>query len=408
MNVFSSPKRKGGRVKGLTPLKSKQGHAAFDEEDVRDDVSMTNKDDIAQMVNKKSTFDSIENDPEFKTAKVAVTVLGIMGGIICETNGKAKKQIDNRNARVLGDMPVMAIVTGFNQTTSTQVSATHVPSIPLSGKHITRNNSKKFNVAAVWQTDSERLDEPQTQSTMSFNRRIKKMDIDTHVEGQSKRCMYTAEKLNLVISLMRGSEMITLGTCLVHFTGLETQLVQVSLPVKVTKDAVHRAVGLIKGIKVKKLSKSDKRKRVKAISFKADPSRSYRLDEDASLSILLSSQIVNTRTQINQSSPSDTKIGRMIEIQPSSSSSFCGKESRQGSECSNESDEIVAIDSSTRNILNLPNLGAPHTQSLIDSCILGDEMSTFQKNRVKYTKQDTPKSAYSMSSFSSASFEMRD
>lgn len=331
-----------------------------------------------------------------------------MGGIICETNGKATKQIDSRNARVLGDMPVMAIVTGFNQTTSTQVSATHVPSIPLSGKNITRNNSKKFNVAAVWQTDSERLDEPQTQSTMSFTRRIKKMEIDTHVEGQSKRCMYTAEKLNLVISLMRGSEMITLGTCLVHFTGLETQQVQLSLPVKVTKDAVHRAVGLIKGIKVKKLPKSDKRKRVKAISFKGDPSRSYRLDEDASLSILLSSQILNTRTQHNQSSPSDTKIGRTIEIQPSSSSSSYGKDSRQGSECSNESDEIVAIDSSTRNILNLPNLGAPHTLSLIDSCILGDEMSTFQKNRVKSTKQDTPKSAYSMSSFSSASFEMRD
>lgn len=407
MNVFSSPKQKGGRMKGLTPLKSKQGHAAFDD-DVRDDVSMTNKNDVAQTVSKKSTFDSLENDPEFKTAKISITVLGIMGGILCETNGKATKQIDKRNARILGDMPVMAIVTGFNQTTSTQVSATHVPSIPLSGKNITRDDSKKFNVSAVWQTDSERLNEPQTQSTMSFSRRIKKMEIDTHVEGQEKRYMYTAEKLNLVISLMRGSEMITLGTCLVHFTGMETNQVQLSLPVKVTKDAVHRAVSLIKGVKVKKLPKSDKRKRVKAVSFKGDPSRSYRLDEDASLSILLSSQIKEEKTQQTHSSAIDTKVGTTIEIQPSNSSASDGQQSTEGSECSNESDELVAIDATTRNILKLPNIGAPYTLSLIDSCILGDETSTFQKNMGTSKKQETPKSLYSMSSFSSASFEMRD
>lgn len=407
MNVFSSPKRKNGRVKGLTPLKSKQGHAAFDE-DVRDDVSMTNKDDIVPSVSKKSTFDSIENDPEFKTAKISVTVLGIMGGILCETNGKATKQIDNRNARVLGDMPVMAVVTGFNQTTPTQVSATHIPSIPLSGKNITRNDSKKFNVAAVWEIDSERLDEPQTQSTMTFTRRIKKMEIDTHVEGQEKRCMYTAEKLNLVISLMRGSEMITLGTCLVHFTGMETKQVQLSLPVKVTKDAVHRAVGLIKGTKIKKVSKSDKRKRVKAVSFEGDPSRSYRLDEDASLSILLSSHIVKTRLQQTGSTASDAKTEAIIEIQASSSSSSGDKHSIEESQCSDDSNDFVPIDASTRNILNIPNLGAPYTLSLIDSCILGDDISRYQTNGQKSMKQDTPKSAYSMSSFSSASFEMRD
>jgi hypothetical protein len=80
----------------------------------------------------------------------------------------------------------------------------------------------------------------------------------------------------------------------------------------------------------------------------------------------------------------------------------------EGSECSNESDELVAIDASARNILKLPNIGAPYTLSLIDSCILDDETSTVQKDRGTSKKQETPKSVYSMSSFSSASFELRD
>lgn len=396
MNLFSSPPKKGGRVKGLTPLKSKQGHAAFDDE-VRDDISYSIRDDSnrPKLVSKTTTFDSIAKDPDFRTTRVTVTVLGIMGGIKCETNGKTAKQINHGNGRVLGDVPVIAVVTGFNQITPNQVSATHIPSMPLSGRNSTQESSRKHNLAAIWETDSDSLSEQQTQSTVSFKRRVKVMHIDTHLDVQDNRCMYTAEKLTLVISLMRGAEMITLGTCLVHFTGTESKQIQISLPVKVTKEAVHKAVSLIKGTKMKKkLQKSDRRKVVKPVSFKGDPSRAYSLDEDASLSILLSSLYETNFTEDDMVSVSDLEVDSKL--------------ASRSSEDSEESNEFVAIDASTRHILNLPNIGAPYSLSLIGSSIMNEEDSTFQRNEFKSMKPQTPNTPQSMSSFSfsSASFEM--
>lgn len=393
MNLYGSPQSKGGRVKGLTPLKSKQGHAAFEDDD-RDDISYSVRDEpkVPRLVSKTTTFDSIAKDPEFRTARVTVTVLGVMGGIICHTNAKTTKRINQGNGRILGDVPVIAVVTGFNQITPNQVSATHIPSIPLSGRNSTQESSKKHNLAAIWETDSGSLSEQQTQSTVTFKRRIKRMNIDNHNDDQIKRCMYTAEKLTLVISLMRGAEMITLGTCLVHFTGMENNQIQISLPVKVTKEAVHKAVSLIKGTKIKKLQKSDKRKVVKPVSFKGDPSRTYSLDEDASLSIILSSQIENNFIEDDIATVSDLEDDSKL-----------GSGSSEDSE---ESKEFVAIDASTRHILSLPNIGTPYTLSLIGSSVMGEENSTFQRNEFKSMKQQTPKTPQSMSSFSTASFEM--
>ena len=60
-----------------------------------------------------------------------------------------------------------------------------------------------------------------------------------------------------------------------------------NLPVKVTKYALKKAVSQLKGEKMKKKHAKSKLKPLKPVTFKGDPGRTYRLDEETVLSLLI-------------------------------------------------------------------------------------------------------------------------
>lgn len=266
------------------------------------DADMRNR-SILEIGTESNSFDTscsaadgtnVNNDPSFESMHIKIQLLGLMNGIVMETSHREAHRIKNNKSKALGDVPVFAVITGFNEVPpgnyqrERTLVATHLPSIPI--ENVASSQGKTHNFMAVWPADFDPTGD-QT-STVMFTRKMKKAPIKSLAGVQTNStttCMYTTESLILAISLMRGSDMITLGTVNVHFTGAETSSVQTNLPVKVTKNSVNKAVAQMKGEKIKKKwnKNKNKRKLLKPLSFKGDPSRNYRLDEDAVLSLLV-------------------------------------------------------------------------------------------------------------------------
>lgn len=253
-----------------------------------------------------TSFDSLQGEYLFETTKIKIQLLGLMNGIIMETTGREESRIKKKKTNLVGSEPVFAVVTGFNELPGGKnvVVATHVPSLPIEKQTV--SNKKKHLLMAMWPTDFDPHGTPT--STVTFTRKVRKTPIESLSSVQTNgktTCVYTTESLVLAISLLRGKEMITVGAVTVYFTGEENSSVQVNLPVKNTKYAVKKAVKQMKGKKLKKKHCINKIKPMKPVSFKGDHSRMYRLDEDATLSILLeTSKVTEEAEDIIQDNPS--------------------------------------------------------------------------------------------------------
>ncbi len=238
-----------------------------------------------------TSFEESHDNNEFQNIDIKVQILGLMNGLIMEATGKESKKIKSKKSKPLGEEPIFAVVSGFSEVPSKKaIVATHLPSLELE-MQASSPDGKEHSLMAVWPADFD-PDGNQT-SSVTFTRKMKTTTIDSLAGVQkhkSKTCMYTTENLILAISLRKGKEIITLGTTMVHFTGEEKRPIQTNLPLKTTKHSVKKAVAQMKGEKIKKKNEKSKRKLMKPVSFKSDPSRSFYLGEDSVISMLVQSK----------------------------------------------------------------------------------------------------------------------
>ena len=240
-----------------------------------------------------STTSSVgSNFEENKDISIKIQLLGLMNGIVMETNKKRTAKIKSNASKPLDD-EIFAVITGFNEALPSsdkrRVIATHLPSLPLEVKE-TSVSGKEHNIMALWPADFD--PNGNETSSVTFNRKMKREKINSLVgiqKHKSQTCLYTTENLVLAISIRKGAEIITLGTCNVHFTGSETKATQTNLPVKTSKNSVKKAIAQMKGCKLEKKNESKKQKSMKPVSFKSDSSRSFYLAEDTVLTMLLES-----------------------------------------------------------------------------------------------------------------------
>lgn len=269
-------------------------------------------------VRSKSVLEKDDQDE----MEIKIQLLGLTNGIILETTSKETKKIKSGKSKLIGDEPVFAVVTGFHEVQAKEktVVASHIPSLPIELHTGTKRRGNKIGMMALWPADFDTSGT--ATSTTTFTRKMNSKTIESLKDVQTNETqtlMYTTESLTLSISLMRGKEMITVGTCTVHFTGTETNSMQANLPIKTSKYAIGKAKCQIQGKKMKKKYEKMKQKPMKAVSFKGDPHRSYRLDDDAILSILIqtskakdaSKSLINTN-EIHRKSPLDDLIGKNI------------------------------------------------------------------------------------------------
>lgn len=272
--------RCGSKGKG-TPLKDEgYGVASKDLDDARNHS-------ILAIGTESASFDSVESEGQFEATQIKIQLIGLTNGILMETSGREARRINLHKATILGAEPVFAVVTGFHEVKGNgAIIASHLPSLPVEAQR--KSKGKKHSLMAMWPADFD-PNGAQT-SCVTFTRKMKKESIQSLEPVQknnTKTCMYTTQSLSMSISLMRGNEIKTVGTVPVHFTGAESKSTQMNLPVKVTKYALKKAVAQLKGEKMKKKHAKSKLKPLKPVTFKGDPYRTYRLDEESILSLLI-------------------------------------------------------------------------------------------------------------------------
>lgn len=273
--------RCGSKGKGI-PLKEEGygGGASKHLDDARDRS-------ILAVGTESTSFDSVESGDQFEQTQIKIQLIGLTNGIIMETTGREARRIDANKVTLLGAEPVFAVVTGFHEVKGGAIVASHLPSLPVE-KQMNSKGRKKHTLMAMWPADFD-PNGAQT-SCVTFARKMKKESIQSLEPVQknnTKTCMFTTQSLSMSISLMRGNEIKTVGTVSVHFTGAESKSTQMNLPVKITKYALKKAVSQLKGEKMKKKHTKSKLKPLKPVTFKGDPGRTYRLDEETILSLLI-------------------------------------------------------------------------------------------------------------------------
>jgi hypothetical protein len=272
--------RCGSKGKGI-PLKDEgYGGASKDLNDARNRS-------ILAVGTESVSFDSVESEGQFEETQINIQLIGLTNGIVMETSGREARRIDANKVSLSGDEPVFAVVTGFHEVKgSGAIVASHLPSLPVETQR--KSKGKKHTLMAMWPADFD--PNGAKTSCVTFTRKMKKESIQSLEPVQknnTKTCMFTTQSLSMSISLMRGNEIKTVGTVSVHFTGAESKPTQMNLPVKVTKYALKKAVSQLKGEKMKKKHAKSKLKPLKPVTFKGDPGRTYRLDEETVLSLLI-------------------------------------------------------------------------------------------------------------------------
>jgi len=179
-------------------------------------------------------------------------------------------------------VPITAVAT-FTTKVHSSAMSTNLPSLPL-GTPISYFGNLNRHVVS-WPAD---FDPTGTElSTFKVSKFMKKELLSVgKIPGEdtnSVMSIFVPEKLEIGIGLMRGSEMIAIGAATLVVTGEELIDTQVNLPVKTSKDAVkkHRRSGS------KLFRKSPSTKALKALSFPSAPTRKYKLDESATLRLLV-------------------------------------------------------------------------------------------------------------------------
>ena len=225
-----------------------------------------------------STLQSDASVSEFQMMDVRITILGLMtGGIIMKTTRNEHQRIVSKKTSILGNVPLFAVISSTNRldTSHSNVATSYLPSKMMQKPFQSSGKAHKF--PAVWENDLG-LSKNDT-SSIKLSRRLKKSTIIAGIDKNDndvRHYLYTAEKLDLNLNLMRGSEMITLGTISVFFTGQEAKKVQSNLPIKIFQNDIKKGNGMNgKGTTYQ--------------TFNGDKTRKYRLDEDSILSVLIQS-----------------------------------------------------------------------------------------------------------------------
>ena len=262
-------KRKGGNI-----LTSKSVQDSLPDK-MPDSITLP---DSITCATSHSTIQSEGSATEFQMMDVSITILGLMtGGIIMKTTKNEHQRIISRKTPIHGNVPLFAVISSTNRLDSSykNVATSYLPSKMMVKPFQSSGHAHKF--PAVWQND---LGQGQNDtSSIKLSRRLKKSTIIAGIDKNDndiRHYLYTAEKLDLSLNLMRGSELITLGTISVFFTGQEEKRVQSNLPIKIFQKDTKKGNGLnVKGTKYQ--------------MFNGDKTRKYRLDEDSILSVLIQS-----------------------------------------------------------------------------------------------------------------------
>ena len=247
----------------------------------------------SSMTDGTESFQS-DMEEESRFVDVTINILGLTHGIFMETSRSEGKKINEGFTSPLGDQPVRAVVSGFKDASS-QIS--HITSIPLKEVNSELNPRRRlYEFMALWPSNPE---DNCNQSSMTFNRRIKRSRIRNSNEDYS----YRNEKLTLAVSLMKGYEIITLGQVNIPFI-FSKESTHVQLPVRTTVTHVENAAAEMKGIKLRREStwktNMKKNKIVQPLAFSDDTGRAYRFHEDSLLSVLVKTKLTFDKMTVNK------------------------------------------------------------------------------------------------------------
>ena len=231
----------------------------------------------------------LQENEVFRNVDITVAVLGLTHGIMMETSKNEDRRINRGEENLLGDSPVLAVVSGVKEASSEQM---HLPSMPLQNANLSVNSKpRRYEFMALWPANEENK-----RSTLTFTRRIKRTCVN-------ETYSYSNEKLILAVSLMKGYEIITLGQVSIPFTFSEENI-HVQLPVRTTISHVEYAASKMKGLKFRK-NKMKRRSKmnnlVKPLAFHDDPSRIFSFHEDSMLNVLIQTLTIDESVCSNES-----------------------------------------------------------------------------------------------------------
>jgi len=239
-------------------------------------------------MSKNSSSDSSSNSSsQFQMMDISVCVL-VLEGLMMESNlSKEYLKLPDKTQSIsssilVGKVPVTAVISCFKSVSGNKEIATHIPSLPL----VTpiKSISKKAHKYIVrWPVDYNTMGD--ALSTFRYKRLMKKESLSNDQGNNPYSYGYMAEEIELNICLMRGSDMITLGSANLVVTGEEIEEITVDLPINVSKGAAKRDKKARSpsplrrnGSKIFNITKGGT-KTIKAQSFPGDSRRKYKLSE---------------------------------------------------------------------------------------------------------------------------------
>lgn len=260
-----------------------------------------------------------ESDGEFELMHVKVTVLGLTG-IVCETATPKKRKPSLTKTARAGDnfkntpisrntqgstvsslsstdgstfsdrplchnhIPTVAVVAfQRNVTNSETVIATHLPSHPL-GMPVSSFGSL-YRYIAHWPTESDSFVQQNGEVDRASFTLLRVMMRDAYATSdlEGARVSYATETIDIHIGLSRGKDMIPLGVASIVITGDEEGAELMVLP---AKPLSTKGKSMVLGSGGKK-RRPRLFKSMKKASFPDDPSKTFRLDENASLRVMV-------------------------------------------------------------------------------------------------------------------------
>jgi hypothetical protein len=221
-----------------------------------------------------------------------VTVsVNLLEGLVMESKGRFVEHTRN-HITSSNSLPVTAVVSFLKNVSSCQTIATHVPSLPI-GAPSSSEGKKEHNFMARWPVDFD--PDGDALSTLKISRLMRKELVPIDHQNNELKLGFVAEEIELIISLMQGSEMLTLGKANLVITGEETQEMVIDLPVQMTKrnhdkenkekirrrspSPFRRSASPFRRNSTKQVPKSTKV--LKPVSFSGDSKRRYKLSEHA-------------------------------------------------------------------------------------------------------------------------------
>jgi hypothetical protein len=226
-------------------------------------------------------------------------------------------------------IPVKAVISFSKHVHNSQTTiASHLPSLNL--QHTEIPTDGLCQLRAIWPNDFDPLGNEL--STFKFTRTMQ-IETEGHRTNRYRSTdmpMLIPERVQLRISLTRGSEMITVGYATLVISGDEAQDVQVNLPISLER------------IEENDISTKWKNKRsIKPASFSNDPlKRHYFLNSQSRLKVLL------------RVTPTDRNDGPRVLTPSQDVPEIVSLSSASGSQCNESRDVPVSQQYSENYVLN--------------------------------------------------------